>query len=172
MAHISRAVARDLIVELELPQVILDIFDGNPPEDCRHRYGRPDEYYRMTEAHQAHYGADAVVPFMDNSNFDHLFAYDRQRCGFLRFYVEMPTEGLVQPVCSWQQLMAREFICHYEDEMDNASLRDFAKRFDFEFVEALIELGERHRQPDDKNWLRECEQFVVWVGERGAQTLP
>lgn len=173
MAHISKEVARNLLVELGLPQVILDIFDGNPPEDCSYRYGRPEEYYRMTEKLQADYGADAVVPFMDNSNFDVLFAYDRQRRGFRRFYVEAPTAGLTQPVCSWQQLMAREFIDHYENEMDNASLREFAKWFDFHFVEELIELGEREcRADNDKTWLREREKFVAWIGERGAQPHP
>ncbi|NNC18072.1 hypothetical protein HJC22_20370 [Corallococcus exiguus] len=172
MAHISKEVAYNLIVELGLPQVILDIFEGNSPEDCSYRYGRPDEYYRMTEEHQANYGADAVVPFMDNSNFDVLFAYDRQRHAYLRFYVESPTEGLAQPFCSWQQLMAQEFIRHYEDEMDNALLRDFAKRFDFHFVEELIELGERDCREDDERWLAECEKFVAWVGERGDKALP
>lgn len=166
MAHITRQVARDLIVELRLPQVVLDIFDGHPPEDLRYLFGCPEEYFGLNEKQQAYYGADVVVPFLDDGHFANLFAYHRQKRAFLRFLVETPSTAAIldAPTYSWQQLMARQLLRFHEYEMTQDQLRSIARQLDFHFVDELITLIERDASDDYDTWLARCDEFIASVG--------
>ena len=114
--RLRRSQARELLLTLDLPEIVLHLFDEN--EHARHldlsgHYSCPVSFYRMTKEEQDAYSVDTVKPLLCGPDFYSIYAYDIAAKGFLQYDIEsteLPTrrfkwEGMfISDVLTWWEL--------------------------------------------------------------------
>jgi hypothetical protein len=160
MNFITQEQARQDIVALGLPQVVLDAFDEKPlPYNLDIDFRVPYPIFSMGPEGQAAYGQGRITPIWTGGGDYTIVAYDHTaaRKGFFRFDIESP--GEVQEPCglTWQQVLVKEFKSLWEQEWTDERLREVAGWFDFKHIDLLIaELPEAKLDTFEKDtvWYR------------------
>jgi hypothetical protein len=141
MDFITREQARQDIVALGLPQIVLDAFDDKPlPYKLDIQFREPYQILSMGPQGQAAYGQGRVTPIWTGDGDYTIVAYHHApvRKGFFRFDIESPGEE-EQPVgLSWQQVLVKEFKFLWEQEWTGERLREVAGWFGFKYIDLLI----------------------------------
>ncbi|MEO0588699.1 MAG: hypothetical protein AAF078_13800 [Planctomycetota bacterium] len=137
MNSITREEARESIIALKLPPIVLDIFDDQPlPFDLANIMRSPCELFAMSSSEQSKYGNGHYTPIWSSSSGYSVVAHHRENdVGFfVRFNLEAP-ESLKHAVrMNWQQLLIAEFQFLWESEYSDADLEEIARLFDFRHV--------------------------------------
>jgi hypothetical protein len=166
MDFITREQARQDIVALGLPQIVLDAFDDKPlPYNLDIEFREPYQIFSMGPEGQAAYGKGRITPVWTGGGDYTIVAYHHApaRKGFFRFDIESG-EKYQSVGLSWQQLLVKEFKFFWEQEWPDERLREVARWFDFKFIELLIaELPEAKLNTVEKDavWY---ESFLKKVG--------
>lgn len=153
----------DLMQELELPDVFLTLYDGiKLPVPIDFSIGVPEAFFSMSEEEQLRYGNGQLYPLWDDGEMGLLVAYDKKRGGFVRFYLGQE-EPETLPLLTYQQIMVEEFAGFWEDLLGEFNdeveqcvkpFQKFAKLFDFERVEELLEELLTGVDYTDEEWLQ------------------
>jgi hypothetical protein len=141
MDFITREQARQDIIDLGLPQVVLDAFDEKPlAYNLDIQFREPYPIFVMGPEGQAAYGQGRITPLWTGGGDYTIVAYHHApaRKGFFRFDIESPGEE-EQPVgLTWQQILVKEFKFLWEQEWTDERLREVAGWFDFTHIDLLI----------------------------------
>ena len=141
MDFITREQARQNIVALGLPRIVLDAFDGNPlPYNLGIQFHEPYQIFSMGPEGQEAYGQGRITPIWTGGGDYTIVAYHHvpARKGFFRFDIESPGEE-EQPIgLSWQQVLVKEFKFLWELEWTDERLTEVAGWFGFNFIDSLI----------------------------------
>src|SRR5262245_7709345 len=141
MDFITRDQARQDIVALGLPQIVLDAFDGKPlPYNLDIQFREPYTIFSLGPEEQGAYGQGRITPIWTGGGDYTIVAYHHApaRKGFFRFDIGSPGEE-EQPVgLSWQQVLVREFKFLWEMEWTDERLREVAGWFEFKYIDLLI----------------------------------
>ncbi len=155
MDFITREQARQDIVSLGLPQIVLDAFDDKPlPYNLDIAFREPYQIFSMGPEGQAVYGRGRITPVWTGGGDYTIVAYHHapERQGFFRFDIESPGEEYQPVALSWQQVLVKEFKSFWEQEWADERLREVAGWFAFEYVELLIsELLQAKRDTVEKD---------------------
>ncbi len=158
MDFITRDQARRDIVTLNLPQIVLDIFDEKPlPKNLDLRFCTPYPIFALEAEGQANYGHGRMTPLWMSGGYT-IVAYHhaREHRGYFRFDIE---SGEEEPIfLTWQQVLVEEFQFLWESEWTDEDLIEVAEWFKFKYIELLIgELTQVNLNPDaDRSaWYRE-----------------
>lgn len=166
MDYTTRAQAREDIIALKLPQIILDAFDAKPLlYNLDIQFREPYPIFALDQEEQASYGTGRITPIWTGGG-DYIivgYHHDLARRGFFRFDIESPGEES-QPIgLSWQQILVKEFKFLWEDGWTTEQLREVAGWFEFKIADLLI--GELEKKEgtfeDDEAWYR---AFLEKVG--------
>ncbi len=160
---ITKEDSADLIQALGLPEIILNMYNGEKmPAPIDFSFGVPEAFFTMTGEEQLRYGNGHLFPIWDDGDFGIIVGYDRQRKGFVRFYLEQ--NGLESlPLYTYQQIMVGEFVGFWEDllgeyneEMSRCikPMKKFALLFDFDYVDELLEELQEDVDYTDEEWLQ------------------
>jgi hypothetical protein len=141
MDFITQEQARQDIVALGIPQIVLDAFDEKPlPYDLDIHFCRPYQIFSLGPVGQAAYGQGRITPIWTGGGDYTIVAYHHApaRKGFFRFDIESPGEEQ-QPVgLSWQQVLVKEFKDLWEQEWTDERLREVAGWFGFKYIDLLL----------------------------------
>lgn len=141
MDYITREQAREDIVTLGLPQIVLDTFDGKPlPYDLDIEFHEPYQIFALGPKEQGNYGEGRITPLWTGGGDYTIVAYHHlpARKGFFRFDIES-SGGKDEPVgLSWQQILVKEFKFLWESEWPDERLREVALWFGFNYIDLLI----------------------------------
>jgi hypothetical protein len=141
MDFITREQARQDIVALGLPQIVVDAFDEKPlPYNLDIDFREPYQIFAMGPEGQAAYGQGRITPIWTGGDDLTIVAYHHApaRKGFFRFDIESPGNE-EQPIgLSWQQVLVREFKFLWEQEWTDERLREVAGWFSFKYIDLLI----------------------------------
>jgi hypothetical protein len=153
MDTITRDDARRRIVELGLPQVVLDAFDGRELPDVLELVIREPYELFAEPTHLADYPPGRIVPlFSDGSGYTvYALRESGEPRGYLRFGLEEVGEPPWDEGLSWADLARYLLIKIWEasedDEAGEADVREGATLLAYEPVDALVE--ELRAETDD-----------------------
>lgn len=140
MDFITREKARQDILALGLPQIVLDAFDEKPlPYDLDLQFREPYKIFGLGMNEQSRYGQGRITPLWGGGGY-RIVAYHHapQRKGYFRFDMESGEEQ--QPIgLSWQQILVKEFKFLWELEWPDERLREVAGWFSFNHIDLLID---------------------------------
>jgi len=138
MDRITKEQARLNIVELRLPQIVLDVFDEKPLSyDLDIEFGYPYQLLDHPEI-QTGYGTGRITPIWTEAHWS-IFAYHHaaERQGFFRFGIEDREE--LEPIgMNWQQGLVEPFKILWESDFPEEALRQIAGMFDFRHIDRLL----------------------------------
>ncbi len=141
MHFITREEARQNIVALGPPQIVLDIFDEKPlPYNLDITFRFPYPVFCLDPDGQAKYGQSRITPIWTGGGDYTIVAYhhDPNRLGFFRFDVEDGEEE--HPIgMNWQQVLVKEFKFLWETELSDEKLKEISELFGFNFIERMID---------------------------------
>jgi len=158
MDFITRDQARRDIVTLNLPQIVLDIFDEKPlPKNLDIHFCAPYPIFALEPIGQAEYGDARMTPlWMSGGSTIVAYQHAPERRGYFRFDIE---SGEEEPIfLTWQQVLVEEFQFLWESEWTDEDLIEVAGWFNFKCIELLIgELSQLNLDPvaDRNAWYRE-----------------
>jgi hypothetical protein len=158
MDYITREQAREDIVALGLPQIVLDAFDGKPlPYDLDIQFREPYQIFALGPKQQEIYGEGRITPLWTGCGDYTIVAYDHlpARKGFFRFNIELAVDEDEPVGLSWQQILVEEFKFLWESEETDERLREVALWFEFKYIDLLIA-----ELPQAK--LDTCEKDALW----------
>lgn len=141
MDFITREQARQDIVALGLPQIVLDAFDEKPlPYNLDIQFREPYTIFALGPEGQAAYGRGRITPIWTGGGAYTIVAYHHasERNGFFRFDIESPEEEEHPVGLNWQQLLVKEFKFLWEMEWMDDRLREVAGWFGFKYIDLLI----------------------------------
>ncbi len=167
MSAISRDDARNLIIELRLPAIVLDIFDGRPgPEPLDLWLGAPDTYYMLPPGQESAYAPDRLVPLLDDGNSYAFLAYDRLRHGFVWFDIESRVDPEALKCRSWPEIVATLLVSQWESEYEDDRLREIAALLEFKAIDLVLDACAH----DTRHQAQEHERFMesLLAGVRAA----
>jgi hypothetical protein len=137
MDAITRAQARQDLVALALPQIVLDVFDGKVlPYNLDIYFGEPGAMFSLGAEAQAGYGQGRITPLW--TDCDTVVAYRQIPPGYFWFDIETPWGEELPVGLSWQQVLVKEFKCLWEAQWPDERLREVAGWFGFEHIDLLI----------------------------------
>jgi hypothetical protein len=154
MDFVTRDQARQDIIALGLPQIVLDAFDAKPlPYNLDIQFREPYQVFSVGEEGQAVYGLGRITPIWTGGGDYTIVAYHhaQTRKGFFRFDIESGEEE--QPIgLTWQQILVKEFKFLWEQEWTDERLAEVAERFAFKYIDLLIaELSHAKLDTFEKN---------------------
>ena len=139
MDFITRSQARQDIIALALPQMILDAFDNKPlPYNLDISFCEPYQIFSMPVKVQAAYGQGRITPIWTGGHTIVAYHHAPDRNGFFRFNIESQGEDFQSFGLNWQQVLVREFKFFWEQEWTDERLREVAGWFEFKCVDLLI----------------------------------
>jgi hypothetical protein len=139
MDFITREQARQDIVALGLPQIVLDAFDDEPlPYNLDIQFREPYQIFSMGPEGHATYGQGRITPIWTGGDTIVAYHHAPARKGFFRFGIELPGEEEKTANLSWQQVLVKEFKFLWEQEWTDERLREVAGWFDFKYIDLLI----------------------------------
>jgi hypothetical protein len=141
MDFITREQARQNIVALGLPQIVLDAFDEKSlPYNLDIHFREPYPIFSIGPEGQAAYGQGRITPLWAAGGDYTIVAYHHApaRKGFFRFDIESPPAEKEPVGLTWQQVLVKEFKFHWEQEWTDERLREVAGWFDFKYIDLLI----------------------------------
>jgi hypothetical protein len=166
MDFITREQARQNIVALGLPQIVLEAFDEKPlPYNLDIQFREPYPILSLGPKEQARYGQGRITPIWTGGGDYTIVAHhhDSTRQGYFRFDIETAEEE--QPIgMNWQQLLVKEFKYLWEAEIPDDELREVADWFHFKYIELLVnELPKANLDSFEKDtaWY---QSFLIKVG--------
>ncbi len=127
MDYITREQAREDIIALGLPQIILDAFDDKPlPYNLDIEFREPYQIFSMGPEGQDAYGQGRITPIWTGGGDYTIVAYQHEpkRKGFFRFDIESPGEEYEPVGLSYQQVLVKEFKFFWEQEWTDEQLRE------------------------------------------------
>jgi hypothetical protein len=155
MDFITPEEARQNIVALGVPQIVLDVFDEKPlPYHLDLNFCTPYMIFSLGQAEQRQYGQGRITPLWTNGAHYTVVAYhhDPSRQGYFRFDIEKPGEEEGPIGLSWQQILIEEFQFLWEFEMPDDRLREVARLFEFKHIELLVnELSQAKLDTSEKS---------------------
>jgi hypothetical protein len=136
MEFISRAQARQDIVDLRLPQIVLDVFDEKPlPYDLDINFYYP---YQMFTPGQSYDRLGRITPLWHCCDVIVAYRHTTSCRGFYRFDIESPEEDFEPAGLTWQGILVHEFNFLWEDEWPDERLKEVAGWFEFKHIDLLI----------------------------------
>jgi hypothetical protein len=140
MDFITREMARQDIIGLGLPKIVLDAFDNKPlPYNLDIEFREPYQLFSIDAERQASIGHGRITPIWTGGGDYTIVAYHHTpvRKGYFRFDIESGEE--YQPIgMSWQQVLVKEFKNLWEQEWSDELLREVAGWFEFKSIEHLL----------------------------------
>ncbi len=167
MDFITREQARQNVIVLGLPHIVLDVFDGKPlPYNLGIQFREPYPIFSMGPEGQAAYGQGRITPIWTGRGAYTVVAYHHApaRKGFLRFDIESPGKEEEPVGLTWQQVLVKEFRFLWEQDWTQVRLREVAGWFSFKYIDLLIaELAQARLDTFEKDtlWYR---SFLERVG--------
>jgi hypothetical protein len=166
MDFITRDQARQDIVALGLPQIVLDAFDEKPlPYNLDVQFREPYTIFSLGPEGQAAYGQGRITPIWTGGGNSTIVAYHHapERKGFFRFSIETREEEVPPVGMDWQQVLVQEFKVLWEHEWPDDRLKEVAAWFGFNHVDQLIaELPQANLDTFERNevWYRSFREKV------------
>jgi hypothetical protein len=156
MDFITREQARQDIIALGLPQIILDAFDGKPlPYRLANQFREPYEILCLDPTEQADYGQGRITPIWGDGYTIVAYHHAPARRGFFRFNIESDGEGREPVGLNWQQILVEEFRFLWQFERTYERLSEIANCLDFKHIDLFIdELSSSGRDPFEEAWYR------------------
>lgn len=129
--RVSKAEIRNLILDLKLPQIIPDIFDGICKDEIikqklNNQYTAPYAVIELTKKQQDNYLIDRYKPILSYGHAT-IFAYDTELKGFITYDIEMMTRN---PKClTWDGLFISKILRWWEYELSNEDILHIGNLF-------------------------------------------
>jgi predicted DNA-binding WGR domain protein len=136
----NRDEARAQIIQLSLPQGVLDLFDGEDVHDmlfydCR----RPRYLFDLGDEAVASYAPGRLVPLWESQEVMTVCQLDGDRTRYIQIYLE---GGFTDLGSSVQCALANLFITLSEDEdNEHSDLQEAARLLGFEHLDRLLACG-------------------------------
>jgi len=141
MEFITREQARQDIIALELPKIVLDAFDGKPLQyNLDIQFHEPYQIFSIGPEGQAAYGHGRITRIWTGGGDYTIVAYHHapERKGYFRFDIESPEDEEQLLGLSWQQILIKEFKSLWEQVWTDERLIEVAGWFDFKYIDLLI----------------------------------
>lgn len=150
----------NLITELKLPNIIIDLFKENEQSKknaLSDFYRCPSEFYLMTKHEQDTFSVDNIIPFLSDTSFYKIYAYDRLKKGFLTYDIEQP-ETIIDKKerYSWDGIFVSDILFWWECEIENDVIIEFGNALNLKWTEEILWEIENKLDNSDfeniKNW--------------------
>ena len=135
---------KKMIIDLQLPQIVLQLFNGNVIDKIANSHFLSDKYkepYTLFEIplEQLYvaYKVDRYVPFLA-CHQSKIFAYDKLTKGFIAYSIECFREDNLQRL-TWDGLFVDEIIAWWEDEWSDEDIMHIGGLLKLKHTKQLIE---------------------------------
>ncbi|MGM1430036.1 hypothetical protein ACS126_12320 [Sphingobacterium lactis] len=132
---------RALISSLQLPPVILEIYDENikdpqVAEYFEETYFKPESILTLSAEEQKIYQTDRFVPLLEIDN-SLIIAYDTERKGYIDYYLE--SDPMDSPLYTWDGVFLEQVTLWFEDEMEEDEILHLGKTLHLKHVPEILE---------------------------------
>lgn len=154
----------ELIRTLQLPELVLEIFNGNisdPEIDelMKYNYSKPESILELTDEERKTYQVDQYKPIL-NFNSYHILAYDVTNKGFFLYDLE---EDIDEPnLFTWDGVWLDEVSFWWENEWSDDEIRKVAKALNLKHVDEIIKSLEEN---DEEGTLSTFEEKDAWLNK-------
>lgn len=152
---VTRNEIRDLIVKLQLPPVVLELFDDNCSDEIMKKlfldkdFVEPYYILGLTKEQQEYYKTDRYKPLLAWEP-GRIIAYDINTNGFVVYSVELFREENLERL-TWEGLFVSEILFLWEMERSDEDILYMGNLFGLENVSEMLESlnakGERTYDP-------------------------
>ncbi|SRR5690606_9005303 len=154
----------ELIRTLQLPELVLEIFNGNisdPEIDelMKYNYSKPESILELTDEERKTYQVDQYKPIL-NFNSYQILAYDVTNKGFFLYDLE---EDIDEPnLFTWDGVWLDEVSFWWENEWSDDEIRKVAKALNLKHVDEIIKSLEEN---DEEGTLSTFEEKDAWLNK-------
>ncbi len=154
----------ELIRTLQLPELVLEIFNGNisdPEIDelMKYNYSKPESILELTDEERKTYQVDQYKPIL-NFNSYQILAYDVINKGFFLYDLE---EDIDEPnLFTWDGVWLDEVSFWWENEWSDDEIRKVAKALNLKHVDEIIKSLEEN---DEEGTLSTFEEKDAWLNK-------
>jgi len=132
------------LADLKIPDALNDIIrDTNQSKnsELNEHFRWPGEFFFMTKEEQIAYNAHCIIPFLCDSSFYTIYAYDKIRKGFLTFDIEVPEPEINHdhPRFTWDGLFVSEILHWWQCEIENNTIIRFGEALNLKWTPQIIE---------------------------------
>lgn len=160
---ITREDMRNLIIRLDLPQTILELYDETCTDPILKKnglltdYSYPDMILCLNKEQQDVYQTDIYKPFL-SSYSETIFAYDEVSKGYIRYSVEY-FKGKINSL-TWDGLFVREILSWWEFEINDDDILYIGNLFGLKHTKNIIsELYIAYSNGEFKTF----EKTEIWI---------
>ena len=118
--RITNKEVRELIVTLQLPPIVLDLFDGKPEAHnlINHMFSPPKHITEcMTRKEQDYYNIEQYMPIFEVSDdFLEVWFYDKINKGYIKYYPEDGLELTEYKLFTWEGLFVYVILFWWQCE--------------------------------------------------------
>lgn len=137
---ITREDLRNVIVSLNLPSIILELYDGKCKDEivlkyAIYNYGYPAKILDLNKDQQKHYLTERYCPILCYLE-DTIFAYDQISKGYVTYsieYFEDKSESL-----TWDGLFINEVLRWWENEIEDEDILYIGNLFGLKYTKEII----------------------------------
>ena len=130
---------RNLIIELNLPKSILELYDGNcENSDLQYDFKDPYAILCLSEEQQDKYLVDRYKPILAYA-FETIFAYDIETKKYVKYSIEYFREEKLQTM-SWDCLFVDIVKTWWEIDRPDNEIIEYGKILGVKNIETILEL--------------------------------
>lgn len=130
---------RNLIIELNFPESILELYDGNcKNHDLQHDFQDPYAILCLSKEQQDFYLVDRYKPILAYA-FEEIFAYDIETEKYVKYSIEYFREEDLEPM-SWDCLFVDILITWWELEYPDDKILTYGKILGVKNIETILQL--------------------------------
>ena len=130
---------RDLIIELNLPKSILELYDGNcKNSELQYDFKDPYAILCLSKEQQDFYLVGRYKPILAYA-FEKIFAYDIETKKYVKYNIEYFKKEDLQPM-SWDCLFVDILTTWWEIERPDDKIIEYGKILGIKNIETILEL--------------------------------
>ena len=130
---------RDLIIELNLPESIVELYDGNcKNSDLQYDFKDPYAILCLTKEQQDLYLVDRYKPILAYA-FEKIFAYDIETKKYVKYSIEYFRKENLKPM-PWDCLFIDILVMWWELERPDDEIVRYGKILGIKNIETIMEL--------------------------------
>ena len=131
---------RKLIIELNLPSIVLDLFNENCKDKIIDKYCSgytyPYQILVLSKIQQNHYCIDRYKPLL--VNYETILAYDIVLKGFILYSIERFVEKELQ-ILKWDGIFIDEILNWWESEIADDEILYLGNLFGLKYTKLILE---------------------------------
>ncbi|WP_292010639.1 hypothetical protein [Chryseobacterium sp.] len=130
---------RNLISKLNLPESILELYDGNYKNgDLQNDFKDPYSILSLTEEQQDFYLVNRYLPILAYT-FEKILAYDTETKKYVKYSIEYFREENLKPI-SWDCLFVDIVVQWWELEYPDDKIIGYGKELGIKNIEFILKL--------------------------------